>query len=160
MTPVLSRLAIACYRHRRRVLLAWVALVVAAVTVGPGLAGRWSNSGRLPGTDSQAAQDVLAAQFPAQAGEGDAAVFAGIAGHRAAAQEFLARIGRQPGVTSVGQIQLAPRGDVAYAPFTLADKPEQPPRPDGHRHRTSGPSVRPDGGLQRRLVRIRQCPER
>ncbi len=123
MTPVLSRLAIACYRHRRRVLLAWVALVVAAMTVGPGLAGRWSNSSRLPGTDSQAAQDVLAAQFPAQAGEGDAAVFAGIAGHRAAAQEFLARIGRQPGVTSVGQIQLAPRGDVAYAPFTLADKP-------------------------------------
>ena len=67
---MLSRLAIACYRHRRRVLLAWVALVVAAVIVGPGLAGRWTNSGRLPGTDSQAAQDVLAAQFPTQAGEG------------------------------------------------------------------------------------------
>ena len=127
MTPVLSRLAIACYRHRRRVLLAWVALVVAAVIVGPGLAGRWSNSGRLPGTDSQAAQDVLAAQFPAQAGEGDAAVFGGIAGHRAAAQEFLARIGRQPGVTSVGQVQVAPRGDVAYAPFTLADNPSSHP---------------------------------
>ena len=124
---MLSRLAIACYRHRRRVLLAWVALVVAAVIVGPGLAGRWSNSSRLPGTDSQAAQDVLAAQFPAQAGEGDAAVFAGIAGHRAAAQEFLARIGRQPGVTSVGQIQVAPRGDVAYAPFTLADNPSSHP---------------------------------
>ena len=85
---MLSRLAIACYRHRRRVLLAWVALVVAAVILGPGLAGQWSNSGRLPGTDSQAAQDVLAAQFPAQAGEGDAAVFSGIAGHRA----------RRPGV--------------------------------------------------------------
>jgi RND superfamily putative drug exporter len=108
MTPVLSRLAIVCCRHRRRVLLAWVALVVAAVTLGPGLAGRWSHSGRLPGTDSQAAQDVLAAQFPAQAGENDAAVFAGIAGHRAAAREFLTRIGHQPGVTSVGQIQLAP----------------------------------------------------
>ena len=127
MTPVLSRLATACYRHRRRVLLAWVALVVAAVIVGPGLAGRWTNSGRLPGTDSQAAQDVLAAQFPAQAGEGDAAVFGGIAGHRVAAQEFLARIGRQPGVTSVGQVQVAPRGDVAYAPFTLADNPSSHP---------------------------------
>ena len=127
MTPVLSRLAIVCYRHRRRVLLAWVALVVAAVTLGPGLAGRWSNSGRLPGTDSQAAQDVLAAQFPAQAGESDAAVFANIAGHGAAAQEFLARIGRQPGVTSVGQIQLAPRGDVASARFTLADSPSSHP---------------------------------
>ncbi len=85
---MLSRLAIVCYRHRSRVLLAWVALVVAAVTLGPGLAGQWSHSGRLPGTDSQAAQDVLAAQFPAQAGEGDAAVFSGIAGHR----------GRRPGV--------------------------------------------------------------
>ena len=127
MTSVLSRLAIACYRHRRRVLLAWVALVVAAVIVGPGLAGRWSNSGRLPGTDSQAAQDVLAAQFPAQAGEGDTAVFAGIAGHRDAAQDFLARIGRQPGVTSVGELQVAPRGDIAYAPFTLADKASSHP---------------------------------
>ena len=124
---MLSRIAIACYRHRRRVLLAWVALVVAAVVVGPGLAGRWSNSSRLPGTDSQAAQDVLAAQFPAQAGEGDAALFAGIVSHRAAAQGFLARIGRQPGVTSVGQIQVAPRGDVAYAPFTLADNPSSHP---------------------------------
>jgi RND superfamily putative drug exporter len=127
MTPVLSRLAIVCYRRRRRVLLAWVALVVAAVTLGPGLAGRWHNSGRLAGTDSQAAQDVLAAQFPAQAGESDAVVFAGIAGHRAAAQEFLARIGRQPGVTSVGPIQVAPRGDVASAPFTLADKQSSHP---------------------------------
>jgi RND superfamily putative drug exporter len=127
MTPVLGRIAIVCYRHRRRVLLAWVALVVAAVTLGPGLAGRWSHNGRLPGTDSQAAQDVLAAQFPAQAGEGDAAVFAGITGHRAAAQEFLARIGRQPGVTSVGPIQLAPRGDVAVARFTLADNPRSHP---------------------------------
>ncbi len=124
---MLSRLAVVCYRHRRRVLLAWVALVVVAVTLGPGLAGRWSNSGRLPGTDSQAAQDVLAAQFPAQAGESDAAVFAGITGHRAAAQELLARIGQQAGVTRVGSIQLAPRGDVAYARFTLADSPSSHP---------------------------------
>ena len=133
---MLNRLAIACYRHRRRVLLAWVAVVVAAVTLGPGLAGRWSNSGRLPGTDSQAAQDVLAAQFPAQAGESDAAVFAGIAGHRAAAQEFLARIGHQPGVTSVGPIHLAPRGDVAYAQFTRANNPSS------HPGRTDGPAAR------------------
>ncbi|HUJ66453.1 MAG TPA: MMPL family transporter [Acidimicrobiales bacterium] len=126
MIPVLSRIAIVCYRHRRRVLLAWVALVVAAVTLGPSLAGRWTNGGRLPGTDSQAAQDVLATRFPDQAGEGDAAVFSGIAGHQAAAQEFLARLGDQPGVTSVGHLQLAPRGDIAYAPFTIANGPNDP----------------------------------
>ena len=124
---MLSRLAMVCYRQRRRVLLAWVALVVGAITLGPGLAGRWSESGRLPGTDSQAAQDVLTAQFPAQAGESDAAVFAGIAGRDAAAQDFLARISRQPGVTSVGQIKPAPRGDIAYAQFTLADSPSSHP---------------------------------
>lgn len=127
MPLLLSRLALVCYRHRRRVLLAWVALVVAAVTLGPALAGRWSNSSRLPGTDSQAAQDVLAAQFPAQAGESDAAVFAGIATHRATADEFLARLGRQPGVIGVGPLQLAPRGDIAYAPFTLGDGPNSHP---------------------------------
>ena len=127
MPLLLSRLALVCYRHRRGVLLAWVALVVAAVTLGPALAGRWSNSSRLPGTDSQAAQDVLAAQFPAQAGESDAAVFAGIATHRATADEFLARLGRQPGVIGVGPLQLAPRGDIAYAPFTLGDGPNSHP---------------------------------
>ncbi len=127
MPSVLGRLAVACYRHRRRVLLAWTALVVVALTLGPSLAGAWSHSSRLPGTDSQAAQDVLAANFPAQAGEGDAAVFAGIAGHRTAAEEFLDRLGRQPGVIRVGTLELAPRGDVAYAPFTLDDGPNSHP---------------------------------
>jgi RND superfamily putative drug exporter len=127
MTPALSRIAIACFRHRRRVVLLWLALVIAAVTLGPALAGKWSHSGRLPGTDSQAAQDVLASQFPAQAGESDGAVFAGITGHRAAADEFLARLGRQPGVTSVGHLQVAPRGDIAYAPFTVANGPTSHP---------------------------------
>ncbi len=127
MPSLLSRLAVVCYRHRRRVLGAWVALVVAALTLGPSLAGSWSHSSRLPGTDSQAAQDVLAAKFPAQAGEGDAAVFAGIAGHRTAAEEFLDRVGRQPGVIRVGPLEPAPRGDVAYAPFTLDDGPRSHP---------------------------------
>ena len=127
MPSVLSRVAIACYRHRRRVLFAWMALVVAAVVLGPALAGKWSNSGRLPGTDSQAAQDVLASQFPAQAGESDAVVFSGIAGHREAAEQYLSRLGRQPGLTSVGRLQLAPRGDVAYAPFSVANGPHSQP---------------------------------
>ncbi len=87
MPSLLSRVAIACYHHRRRVLFAWIALVLAAVVLAPALAGKWSNSDRLPGTDSQAAQDVLASQFPAQAGESDAAVFSGIAAHRAAAEQ-------------------------------------------------------------------------
>jgi RND superfamily putative drug exporter len=124
---MLGRLAIACYRHRRRVLLAWVALVVAAITIGPGLAGRWSHNGRLPGTDAQAAQDVLAAQFPSEAGESDAAVFGGIAGHRGPADEFLTDLRRQPGVISVGPLQAAPHGDVAIAHFTLANGPDAHP---------------------------------
>jgi RND superfamily putative drug exporter len=127
MPSLLSRVAIACYRRRRRVLLAWIALVLVAVVLGPALAGKWSNSSRLPGTDSQAAQDVLASQFPAQAGESDAVVFSGIAGHRAAAEQFLAQLSRQPGVTSVGPLQLAPRGGVAYAPFSLANGPHSQP---------------------------------
>jgi RND superfamily putative drug exporter len=121
MPSLLRRLAIACYRHRRRVLLAWIALVVVAVVLGPTLAGKWSKSSHLPGTDSQAAQNLLAAQFPAQAGEGDAVIFAGVANNRAAAEQFLARLGRQPGVISVGQLRVSPRGDVAYAPFSVAD---------------------------------------
>ena len=121
MPSVLSRLAIACYRHRRRVLFAWITLVLVAVILGPAMAGKWSNSSRLPGTDSQAAQDVLATQFPAQAGESDAVVFSGIAGRQVDAQQFLVRLGRLSGVNSVGRLQVASRGDVAYARFSLAD---------------------------------------
>jgi RND superfamily putative drug exporter len=162
---MLGRLAIACYRHRRRVLLAWLALVVAAVTIGPSLAGRWSHSSRLPGTDSQAAQDVLAAQFPSQAGEGDAAVFAGIAGHRGAAAAFLAELGRQPGVTSVGSLQLAPHGDVAVAPFTLANGRdahparaavaiESLPRPAGLTVAFSGDSFTPSSAPSSEVIGV------
>ena len=105
------------------------------------------------------AQDVVASQFPAQAGESDAAVFSGIAGHRAAAEQFVAQLGRQPGVTSVGGFSW-PLAETWPMPRSLWRMARRPARADGQRRRGFGPPVRSDGGLQRRPVRIGERSER
>ena len=67
MTPLLYRLGGACVRRRWLVLVAWLlvfaALAVAARTVGSDL----NDNLTLPGSDSQAATDLLSARFPSQA---------------------------------------------------------------------------------------------
>src|SRR6185436_740474 len=67
MTPLLYRLGQSCVRHRRLVLVLWLAVFVvlagAARSVGPDL----NDNLTLPGTDSQRATDLLTAKFPSQA---------------------------------------------------------------------------------------------
>jgi uncharacterized membrane protein YdfJ with MMPL/SSD domain len=52
--------------HRVPVLLGWIAVVAAVLAVIAGIGADTSNDLRLPGTDSQAATDVLALRFPPQ----------------------------------------------------------------------------------------------
>jgi RND superfamily putative drug exporter len=67
MTSVLYRLGHLCVRHRWVVLALWLTLfagmAIAARTVGPNV----NDNLTLPGTDSQAATDLLTARFPEQA---------------------------------------------------------------------------------------------
>jgi RND superfamily putative drug exporter len=67
VTPLLYRLGQISVRHRRVVLVVWLVLfavlAVAARSVGPDL----NDNLTLPGSDSQAATDLLQARFPAQA---------------------------------------------------------------------------------------------
>ena len=64
-----------CMAHRRRVIVAWVAvaviLTVVARVVGPNYVTEYS----LPGTQTQRATDLLKQDFPAQSGDADAIVF-------------------------------------------------------------------------------------
>ena len=118
---MLSRLASTSYRHRKAVLGAWLTLLVLMVTVGGSLAGKWATGGRLPGTDSQRAQDIAAREFPQRTGEPGALVFADIGGHRADIDAFVSGVARVPGVAEVQTLQLAPDGKVAVAPITFSD---------------------------------------
>jgi len=84
---VLQRLAHACYRHRWRVVLLWLAALVAVNIIGSQIGSNYSQSFSLPGTESQRAVDLLQARFPAKAGDSGQIVFADAAGVRDPAVE-------------------------------------------------------------------------
>jgi RND superfamily putative drug exporter len=116
---MLTRLARRCYHRRRLVTLAWVGLLVLAVAAGSQLAGKWSSSGRLPGTESQRAYDLLKLRFPGQAGEDGSFVFADVTRNRATVDAFLAQAATVDGVAHVEPLQVSPEGHVAIASFTF-----------------------------------------
>ena len=116
---MLARLARFSYQRRKLVLLGWVALLIVAIAAGGALKGEWSTSGRLPGTDSQAAYDLLKEQFPARAGEDGSFVFGDVGANPAAVATFLEKAAAVDGVGSVGQLDISPNGRVAAASFTL-----------------------------------------
>src|SRR5262245_51091817 len=117
---MLTRLARSSYRHRRAVVIVWVALLVVGFVGGSALKGDYATSGRLPNTDSQAAYDRLAQQFPARHGDEGQIVFADIRQNRPAVDAFLADVAKTPGVLDVSPLQISPEGAVAIAPITIA----------------------------------------
>ena len=96
-------------RHRGRVVLAWLALLVVVGGLGVALHGQLSSVFTVPGTESQNAQNLLQQKFPVAAGGTARVVFAAPAGTTLAAAKdvsairaSLAAAGRVPGVISVG----------------------------------------------------------
>ena len=77
---MLTSIARFAFRRRRLVVGLWVVFAVVAIAVGGALAGSYSNRGTLPGTDSQAAYDLMAKDFPQQHGDEAQIVFAGSKG--------------------------------------------------------------------------------
>jgi RND superfamily putative drug exporter len=65
----LGRLAGLAYRRRGRVLLAWLAAFAIAFGVSAAFGGDFTADYSAPGSDSKAAQDLLAERFPARAGD-------------------------------------------------------------------------------------------
>lgn len=135
----MARLARWCFAHRWKVVAAWL-LALAAIAGASAAAGTsFTTNLALPGTDSQAAATLLAANFPAAAGEGDQVVIqAGngaiirSAAVRSAVTAALARAAAVPGVASVaspygpgGARQISRSGTIAFARVTWAKPPDQ-----------------------------------
>ena len=118
---MLTRIARTSYRRRRLVVVAWFVVLVAGVTLGSSLTGDWAEGGRLPGTDSQRAADLLKAEFPERGGEDATIVFADIQRDRAAIDGYLAEVAAIAGVLAVDPIEVAPDGHIAIAGITLDD---------------------------------------
>jgi RND superfamily putative drug exporter len=115
---MLHRIARISFHHRRAVLACWCLALALAVTVGPALAGKYSTTGRLPHTDSQAAYDSLARDFPQRHGDEARIVFADITQDRPAIDEYLHRVARVDGVMSVEPPQISKGGHIAVVPIT------------------------------------------
>ncbi|HEX9506265.1 MAG TPA: MMPL family transporter [Acidimicrobiia bacterium] len=131
---MLQRLTRVIYRHRRRVLAAWLVGLVLVAALGGGLGASYSQSFSLPGTESQRATDLLQARFPARAGDQGQIVFSHRAGVRdpavvAQVDQLFAAVAKVPGVTGVvspysanaGQ-QISRDGTAAYATVLFAKR--------------------------------------
>jgi RND superfamily putative drug exporter len=65
----LARLAGWCYDHRRGVLVTWILVVVAIIGLSGAVGSAFKDNFNSGSSPSQRAQDLLAARFPAQAGD-------------------------------------------------------------------------------------------
>jgi RND superfamily putative drug exporter len=68
MSTLLYRLGHFCVRRRRSVAASWLALLVLSVAASVSLGGETTDTLALPGTESQAAIDLLSDRFPSQSG--------------------------------------------------------------------------------------------
>ena len=68
MSTFLYRLGRSSARHPFRVLGAWVLATIAVIALQGSAGGEFENSFRVPGVESQHANDVLVERFPSQGG--------------------------------------------------------------------------------------------
>jgi putative drug exporter of the RND superfamily len=109
MAHALFRLAHACVRRRRWVVIGWLVVLIGAVGLASAYSGEKSSDFAIPGTESQEALDLLDERFPAQAGSTATVVFAAPAGRTladldaaAAIDATLAAAADAPQVIAVG----------------------------------------------------------
>ncbi|MET3808227.1 RND superfamily putative drug exporter [Nakamurella sp. UYEF19] len=128
----MSRLAHWCFEHRRRVVAGWLLALVAMFAVSTAVGSKFDLDSTLPGTDSQLAYNLLDANFPAAAGEGDEMVIHTIGGAtvssaqtRGAVTHALTEMAGVPGVTAIdspyaagGAGQISADGATAFATVT------------------------------------------
>jgi putative drug exporter of the RND superfamily len=96
-----------CIAHRRRVIVAWVAVAILTTVIATAVGRQYATNFTLPGTESQRALDLLKKEFPAQSGDVDTIVFHTNAGTvddpavRDAIEHVVAQAANDPHVVSV-----------------------------------------------------------
>jgi RND superfamily putative drug exporter len=83
-TTRLERLGDLAYRRRGRMVLAWIVALAAIIMIVPRFAGDFDVNFRTPGTESQAATDLIEERFPRASGQSVNVVWTSPAGARAA----------------------------------------------------------------------------
>src|SRR3954469_24740019 len=99
MSAFLYRLGRSCARHPFRVLGIWLVAAVAVVALQGAAGGKYDNSIRVPGVESQRAADALKDRFPTQSGKSARIVFHTATGRldEAGRRSTVAQAPQQPG---------------------------------------------------------------
>ena len=125
---MLERLASFAFRKRRAVLVAWLLAAIVVTVAAGALGGTYATGGRLRGTDSDAAYQLLQREFGGTGGDAATVVLTdprGVAGERAAIERYLADARNLAGVAAVASPfdrpgQISADGTVAYATVDFA----------------------------------------
>jgi putative drug exporter of the RND superfamily len=123
----IARLGELVYRRRGRVVLAWVAVLAAAVVLAPRLAGEFTAEFETAGSESQAAADLVAERFPGTSGDTIQVVWQARAGARstgviARVDRFLAKAEDLDGVASADAPRFSRDGTIGLRRLEL-DRP-------------------------------------
>ncbi len=132
MARALHRLGLLAARRKWVVLGGWVVLLVVLVAVSQSLGSNTSNNLSLPGTDSQAASDLLASRFPPQQNGSNPLVFHARTGNvtdadsKQAIQATVTRLKKLPHVVAAvdpfsqrGAAQISKDKQTAFIPVLL-----------------------------------------
>jgi putative drug exporter of the RND superfamily len=122
----LARLADLAYRRRGRVVLAWIAALVAVIVVVPRVAGDFSSNFEFPGTESQQAADLVEDHFPRSSGETVNVVWESPAGARSQQPQvdrFLAEAGRVEDIGAPSRPRYSPDGTIGLVQIELERRP-------------------------------------
>jgi RND superfamily putative drug exporter len=161
---VLGRVATSCYRHRRRVLLAWIVALVVVVFLGRSVGGSTTTSFSLPNVESQQAFQLLQARFPARAGDSAQIVVATPVGVRSPAvrarvERLLAQAAAIPHATGVvspyvdAGRRISADGTIGFATVQFDERARDLPKSVGQRlvddaARANGHGVQLEAGGQ------------
>jgi len=123
----LAGLADLAVRRRGRMVLAWVAVLVAVLAISPRVAGEFNEDYSTPGSESKEAAALLAERFQGSSGDTIDVVWQAPAGVRdpavaATMERFLERAGRLDGVGAADPPEVSRDGTIAVARLQL-DRP-------------------------------------
>ncbi len=120
---MLTRIADFSYRRRWAVLIVWILALVGATFANAAFGGEWKSGGRLNGTDSQRAYDLIEKHVPSKQGSSASIVFAvkgGLESKRASIEKYLADVSKTKGVVGVvspfdSKSQVSESGTIGFA---------------------------------------------
>jgi len=138
---LVARIAGWTMTHRRATVVGWLVILIVTLAVSGAVGSHYSNNNSLPGTQSQAATDLLQRDFPSQAGDSDRIVLHVREGRitdpavRAHIAPMLAKVAKLPHVTGVvspftraGAEAISRDGRTAFATVTFDERANTLPK--------------------------------